>query len=183
MQLDGLIKLSLEGNELENLDFSDSRWQRVELLNISNNKLDNLRGLKSLASLVSLNLGTFLHFNAYARFDKRALQDNNLLTYVDEPEQDNRSRKSAKDISVLTKLRVLRLSGNRLKHLDAARFPSLRTLYVDNNCLAENKVGQSGQSGDVHTSRKRLMNLHRLGKLENFSARNQNGASVRETAL
>ena len=108
--------------------------------------------------------------------------DNNLLCCIDESSSsDSRSRKKAADASVLPRLRVLRLSGNRLKHMDAARFPNLRTFYVDNNLLADSKSGVREQSGQ--TPRKRLTNLHRLSKLENFSARNQNGPGARDASL
>ncbi|KAF9584149.1 hypothetical protein BGW38_007424 [Lunasporangiospora selenospora] len=57
-------------------------------------------------------------------------------------------------------LRVLRLSENRLATFDAASFPGLRTLYLDDNRL--------------HT----LMNCHRLTRLESFSARDQEGEGI-----
>jgi Leucine-rich repeat (LRR) protein len=73
--------------------------------------------------------------------------DNNSL---DEPELDG----------ILPRLRILRLSVNRLKRLDASNFPSLRVLYVDNNSLAE------------------ITKADRLIKLENLSLRNQRGNSL-----
>jgi protein NUD1 len=56
---------------------------------------------------------------------------------------------------ILPKLRILRLSANRLKYLDASHFPNLRTLYIDNNLLREVKKA------------------NRLVRLENLSLRNQ----------
>lgn len=94
------------------------------------------------------------------------IPDNNRLTMLDAP-----------DGSALAKLRVLRLSGNRIKHLDTARFPNVRTLYIDNNFLAVNS--ERGQT----FSPRRILNMHRLGKLENFSARNQVGGSARDSGL
>lgn len=67
------------------------------------------------------------------------------------------------------KLRILRLSGNSLKYLDVSYLKNLRTLYLDNNCLADSHDRTSKHSN------KRLLNLHLLSKLENFSARNQRG--------
>ena len=57
----------------------------------------------------------------------------------------------------MPRLRILRVSANRLQVLDAAPFPSLRTLYADNNAL-----GALAKAG-------------RLTKLENLSLRNQSG--------
>lgn len=55
----------------------------------------------------------------------------------------------------LGKLRILRVSGNRLQRLDGECFPNLRTLYADNNAL----------TGISHCGRMR--------RLENLSVRNQ----------
>lgn len=60
----------------------------------------------------------------------------------------------------MTKLRVLRLSDNRLNEVDLAAFPNVRTLYMDNNRL-----------GDV-------LNASRLTRLENLSVRSQTGSNL-----
>ena len=57
--------------------------------------------------------------------------------------------------ATLSKLRILRVSGNRLQRLDGEYFPNLRTLYADNNAL----------TGISHCGRMR--------RLENLSLRNQ----------
>lgn len=57
----------------------------------------------------------------------------------------------------MPRLRILRVSANRLQELDAGPFPNLRTLYADNNALGP------------------LLKAHRLAKLENLSLRNQGG--------
>lgn len=58
----------------------------------------------------------------------------------------------------MPKLRILRISGNKLSSLlNVAPFPNVRTLYADNNALTG------------------LVNADRLGKLENLSLRNQSG--------
>ncbi|KAG9051667.1 hypothetical protein FS837_000055 [Tulasnella sp. UAMH 9824] len=62
--------------------------------------------------------------------------------------------------AIMTKLKVLRLSHNRLKQVDLAAFPNLRTLYMDNNRL-----------GDV-------LNASRLTRLENLSVRSQAGPNL-----
>jgi Leucine-rich repeat (LRR) protein len=55
----------------------------------------------------------------------------------------------------MSKLRILRVSGNKLQHLDGARYPNLRTLYADNNCLST------------------ISHCNQLRRLENLSLRNQ----------
>jgi hypothetical protein len=60
----------------------------------------------------------------------------------------------------MPKLRVLRLSNNKLRSLNGAAFPNLRTLYADNNSI----VG--------------LDKASRLSKLENLSLRNQSGKGL-----
>lgn len=57
----------------------------------------------------------------------------------------------------MPRLRILRVSGNRLQALDASPFPNLRTLYADNNFLGV------------------IEGAYRLTKLENLSLRNQSG--------
>ncbi|KAI0823208.1 hypothetical protein BC628DRAFT_1411747 [Trametes gibbosa] len=125
-KMDGLIKLSLQGNEIRELDLHDYKWSRLEMLNLSQNRIGSVCGLGSVPSLVSLNL------------------DNNSLGDL-EPEL------------AMPRLRILRVSGNRLQTLNAAPFPNLRTLYADNNTLGT------------------IVKAHRLTKLENLSLRNQSG--------
>lgn len=62
--------------------------------------------------------------------------------------------------SSMPRLRILRVSGNRLHQLNLASVPNLRTLYADNNSLAS------------------LVKTDRLTKLENLSLRNQSGRGL-----
>lgn len=57
----------------------------------------------------------------------------------------------------MPRLTILRVSGNRLTQLNASQFPSLRTLYADNNSMGL------------------IVKANRLTKLENLSLRNQGG--------
>ncbi|KAH7925885.1 hypothetical protein BV22DRAFT_1088208 [Leucogyrophana mollusca] len=124
-KMDGLVKLSLQDNQLKDADLAMFLWSRLEMLNLSRNRLSNISSLAtSLPALIALNI------------------DNNLLNHL-EPGGS------------MSRLRILRVSGNRLQHLNVAPFPNLRTLYVDNNSLAT------------------LVKAERLAKLENLSMRNQ----------
>ncbi|KAH7913431.1 hypothetical protein BJ138DRAFT_1146190 [Hygrophoropsis aurantiaca] len=124
-KMDGLVKLSLQDNQLREADLTSFRWSRLEMLNLSHNRLTDISSLAmSLPALVALNI------------------DNNMLDHL-EPGGS------------MSRLRILRVSGNRLRHLNVAPFPNLRTLYVDNNSLAT------------------LVKAERLAKLENLSMRNQ----------
>ncbi|KAL6300103.1 hypothetical protein BKA93DRAFT_547950 [Sparassis latifolia] len=125
-KMDGLVKLSLQGNVLRAIDFKRCHWARLEMLNLSQNRLVEVAGLVSLPAMVALNL------------------DNNSLA---ELEFDG----------TLPRLRILRVSGNRLQRLNAPPFPNLRTLYADNNMLGT------------------ITKAYRLTKLENLSLRNQSG--------
>ncbi|KAL5501530.1 NUD1 [Sanghuangporus vaninii] len=161
---DGLLKLSVESNQLHGAHLAKFRWSRLELLNLNNNQIETVTGLDAVPALVSLNL------------------DNNFLSTLDQTEDEaEQDRVKSRDLRILHKLRTLRLSGNRLRYLNVARFPNLRTLYVDNNCLADGGPIQRGQ-GQRRLPR-RLCGLHRLCKLENFSARNQNAAGMRDSGL
>jgi Leucine-rich repeat (LRR) protein len=60
----------------------------------------------------------------------------------------------------LPKLRILRLSSNKLQRISGAAFPNLRTLYADNNAITG------------------LDKVSKLSKLENLSLRNQSGKGL-----
>lgn len=65
----------------------------------------------------------------------------------------------------MAKLRILRVSGNKLARLNVAPFSNLRTLYADNNALVA------------------LDKASRLCKLENLSLRNQTGKGLCVTPI
>ncbi|KIM43242.1 hypothetical protein M413DRAFT_69231 [Hebeloma cylindrosporum] len=106
-RMDGLVKLSLQGNQIRAVDFSSCRWKRLEMLNISHNRVDTMEGLSSLQALIALNA------------------DVNCLSEV------------SLGNNTMARLRILRVSGNRLRHLDVGGLANLRTLYADNNWLGE----------------------------------------------
>lgn len=73
---------------------------------------------------------------------------------------DNNSLGDLEPGGPMGRLRILRVSGNRLRRLNVASFPNLRTLYADNNALTS------------------LVKADRLTKLENLSLRNQSGKGL-----
>ncbi|KIK26661.1 hypothetical protein PISMIDRAFT_94488 [Pisolithus microcarpus 441] len=105
-KLDGLTKLSVQENLIREVDLSLYRWPRLEMLNLSQNRLCKLSGLAvSLPALIALNV------------------DGNALEQI-EPG------------GTMPRLRILRASNNRLQTLNVAPFGNVRTLYVDNNSLS-----------------------------------------------
>ncbi|KAA1473712.1 hypothetical protein DENSPDRAFT_859988 [Dentipellis sp. KUC8613] len=125
----GLVKLSLQGNCIDDVDLDQCSWSKLEVLNLSHNRIERVAGLASLSCLIVLNL------------------DNNQIGELDAH-------------GVLARLRILRLSANRVKALNVAPFPNLRTLYADNNALGQ------------------ITKANRLSKLENLSLRNQGGKGL-----
>ncbi|KAG2144182.1 uncharacterized protein EDB93DRAFT_1154211 [Suillus bovinus] len=124
-KLDGLTKLSIQGNQIQEADFAKCRWPRLEMLNLSGNCICSILNLAS-------SLPALIALNV----------DNNTVDSI-EPG------------GIMPRLRILRASGNRLRRLNTAPFPNLRTLYLDNNFLDT------------------LVKAERLSKLENLSMRNQ----------
>ncbi|KAG6828283.1 hypothetical protein H0H92_008493 [Tricholoma furcatifolium] len=55
-RMDGLVKLSLQGNSIRTLELNQCRWTRLEMLNLSQNRLDRILGLSSLQALVAFNV-------------------------------------------------------------------------------------------------------------------------------
>ena len=55
--LDSLVKVSLKGNSIAQVDFDTFAWSRVESLDLSGNGLRCVDRIGKLPALVSLNLG------------------------------------------------------------------------------------------------------------------------------
>ncbi|KDQ62247.1 hypothetical protein JAAARDRAFT_170487 [Jaapia argillacea MUCL 33604] len=168
---------------LENLDISrnnvDSLRQleclrHLRELRADGNKISSLDGLQMMDGLVKLSLeGNQLHdvdLTSYrwTRLEMLNLCRNRIETVTGIASLpalialnlDNNALAEIQSHGILSRLRILRLSGNRLHQLNLAPFPNLRTLYADNNSLGV------------------LVKASRLTKLENLSLRNQRGGAL-----
>lgn len=54
--MDSLLKLSVAGNKIERVDLEHTKWDKMESLNLSNNRIKVVTGLHRLKSVVTLNL-------------------------------------------------------------------------------------------------------------------------------
>ncbi|KAI8602939.1 hypothetical protein EDD21DRAFT_303017, partial [Dissophora ornata] len=110
----------------------DFRWSKLQRLEFLNASHNKIEQLENLESLAGL---------IHANLSHNCIEDISL-------------------IQSLRRLRILRLSENRLATFDATPFPGLRTLYLDDNRLQS------------------LENCQKLTRLENFSARDQEGEGI-----
>ncbi|KZT12130.1 uncharacterized protein LAESUDRAFT_754633 [Laetiporus sulphureus 93-53] len=132
VDIDGLQQM----DGLAKLSLQDNAIRSIDLRQYRWTRLEMLNlSHNRLASVVGLaSLSALVALNL----------DNNLLEELD-PD------------GPLTRLRLLRMSGNRLTQLNASAFLHLRTLYADNNALGA------------------ISHLGRLTRLESLSVRNQGG--------
>ncbi|KAH9922647.1 uncharacterized protein B0H18DRAFT_1085842 [Fomitopsis serialis] len=140
-------------------------------LRADGNRIDSVDGLQKMDGLVKLSLqgnvvqSLDLQDYRWTRLEMLNVSHNrvsNVSGLASAPalvalNLDNNALDELDRDGTMPRLRILRVSGNRLKQLDASAFPGLRTLYADNNYL-----------GTIHKA-------HRLIKLENLSLRNQGG--------
>ncbi|TFY79231.1 hypothetical protein EWM64_g4778, partial [Hericium alpestre] len=145
--MDGLVKLSMQGNCITHaVDFDGFAW------------IERVGGLGSLPSLIVLNLDAGFVMTDPAHHLLPVLC---LLVRVLTPlltrchDADNNWITDLDAHGALGRLRILRLSANKLKALDVAPYPNLRTLYADNNFIAQ------------------VTHARTLSRLENLSLRNQ----------
>lgn len=110
----------------------DFRWSRLQRLEFLNASHNKIEQLENLESLAGL---------IHANLAHNCIEDISL-------------------VQPLHRLRILRLSENKLLTFNADSFPGLRTLYLDDNRLQS------------------LENCHTLTRLENFSARDQEGEGI-----
>ncbi|KAF8947211.1 hypothetical protein BGZ47_009934 [Haplosporangium gracile] len=110
----------------------DFRWSKLQRLEFLNASHNKIEQLENLESLSGL---------IHANLAHNCIEDISL-------------------VQPLRRLRILRLSENKLLTFNAHSFPGLRTLYLDDNRLQS------------------LENCQTLTRLENFSARDQEGEGI-----
>ncbi|KAF9908048.1 hypothetical protein EC991_010292 [Linnemannia zychae] len=115
-----------------NLTTLDFRWSKLQRLEFLNASHNKIEQLENLESLAGL---------IHANLAHNCIEDISL-------------------VQPLRRLRILRLSENKLLTFNADSFPGLRTLYLDDNRLQS------------------LENCQTLTRLENFSARDQEGEGI-----
>ncbi|KAM5431787.1 Protein nud1 [Microsporum ferrugineum] len=147
--LSNLQYLDISGNGLDNLHGLSGLYH-LRSLNASHNKLTCIKGIFGLDGLLTLkvanNLLTSLDFKHadLIRLTKLDLSENGICSVqnVDGMQGiefiDLRKNRMQEFIvhRPLRHLKTLKLSGNRLNHLDVSPFPSLRVLYIDCNHLS-----------------------------------------------
>ncbi|KAL2819767.1 hypothetical protein BJX63DRAFT_361324 [Aspergillus granulosus] len=141
--------LDISGNELDNLD-GVSELIHLRELRADNNNIQNIEGIFGMNGLLSLKLRNNrlksvdfetaelirlgeLDMSQNELVSVRSIQ--NLPALVQLDLTSNKLKKFACS-SPLDVLRDLKLSNNRLQHLDIEFFPALSLLYVDQNCLS-----------------------------------------------
>ncbi|EPQ54712.1 L domain-like protein [Gloeophyllum trabeum ATCC 11539] len=165
---------------LENLDISNNQLdslrqleclRHLRELRADGNKVTSVDGLQQLDGLVKLSLeGNAIHDIdltecRWTRLEmlhlaKNRIENINGLATLPSLVLLNLDKNCLGELDahgVMPRLRILRVSGNRLAQLNAGSFPNLRTLYADDNHLGN------------------LVKASRLTKLENLSLRNQRG--------
>ncbi|KIY53211.1 L domain-like protein [Fistulina hepatica ATCC 64428] len=154
-----LVRLELAGNHISCIDFEKCEWPKLELLDISRNRISEVRNLREdiLPRLTLLNL------------------DNNCLSvlHFDLPR-------------CFASLRVLRVSYNNLTSLDVGLLTNLKTFYADGNRFGEGSKSSKSSALEGTPPNKAITNLHKLTRLENFSARGKGrlyleGRDLRDT--
>ncbi|KAF9433854.1 hypothetical protein BGZ76_008891 [Entomortierella beljakovae] len=110
----------------------DFRWSKLQRLEYLNASHNKIEQLENLESLAGL---------IHANLSNNCIEDISL-------------------VQPLRRLRILRLSRNKLVTFEATPFPGLRTLYLDDNRLQT------------------LENCQKLTRLENFSVRDQEGQGI-----
>lgn len=153
-RMDGLVKLSLEGNALRELELSAFRWTRLEMLNVSGNRLERISGLAGLQALVALNV------------------DDNVLGTLDAGGAMPRVRILRASGNRLRALHVHWFAGLRTLYADGN--------VLEGDALhAVAPVDGPRAKGTVGHAAGRQNKGGALGKLENLSLRNQGGRGLR----
>ncbi|KAG0326414.1 hypothetical protein BGZ99_009555 [Dissophora globulifera] len=165
--------LDISHNDIEDLTGVSSLVHLRELM-AEGNKIKSVSALQQMDGLIRLdvshNLLTSLDFR-WSKLQRLEFLNasHNKIEQLENMESltglihVNLANNCIDDISLvqpLRRIRILRLSDNKLSVFDAKPFPGLRTLYLDDNRLQT------------------LENCQNLTRLENFSARDQDGEGI-----
>jgi Leucine-rich repeat (LRR) protein len=144
MSMDSLQRLSAVGNKIEQLDLSTARWEKLESLNLSKNKIRSITGLHRLQSIGSLNLdhNKFTDLDSTVPLERiRSLRFcDNDITYI--------------DLSHFPKLRTLFADNNALPGL--SRSMSTGGHRIENLSVRNQRVGHLTLLAEDLQSVKRL---------------------------
>ncbi|KAK9385487.1 hypothetical protein V1515DRAFT_608231 [Lipomyces mesembrius] len=167
--LSNLQYLDLSNNQMETLD-GMSRLVHLREIIVDNNVLVNIDGIMQLDGLLRLSVrGNKLETLNLRNSNLARLEDldisSNKLRDISSLERlknlmflnlDDNLLSGVNPDGYLVRLRTLKICRNELKEFDAAAFPKLRILYLDDNRL------------------QRVSSLKKLRLLENLSIRDQN---------
>ncbi|KAJ6584656.1 hypothetical protein B0H19DRAFT_1105892 [Mycena capillaripes] len=153
-RMDGLVKLSLEGNALRELEVGAFRWTRLEMLNVSKNRLERVNGLASLQALAALNV------------------DDNVLGSLDAGGAMPRMRILRASGNRLRALHVHWFAGLRTLYADGNMLEgdALHAVAPLDGARAKGTVGYVAGRQSKGSA---------LARLENLSLRNQGGRGLR----
>ncbi|KAK9372789.1 uncharacterized protein V1513DRAFT_419373 [Lipomyces chichibuensis] len=166
--LSNLQYLDLSNNQMETLD-GMSRLVHLREIIVDNNELVNIDGIMQLDGLLRLSVRgnkiktLNLENSNLARMEDLDISSNKLrdISSLERLKNlmllnlDDNLLSGVNPDGYLMRLRTLKICRNELKEFDAAAFPNLRILYLDDNRL------------------QRVSNLKKLRLLENLSVRDQ----------
>ncbi|KAH6911431.1 hypothetical protein BKA70DRAFT_855856 [Coprinopsis sp. MPI-PUGE-AT-0042] len=162
--------LDISHNEVDSLKQLEC-LRHLRELKADGNQISSIDGLQRMDGLVKLSLqGNSLQSMDLAQFRWTRLEMLNVshnridsvqalssLQALIAANFDGNSLRKLDFGKSMSRLRILRLSSNKLSELAVTALPNLRTLYADNNSLST------------------VTKVDRLTKLENLSLRNQSG--------
>ncbi|HHH6610767.1 TPA: leucine-rich repeat domain-containing protein, partial [Escherichia coli] len=159
---DRLVKLSLNSNALESINFPQGRNVSITHISMNNNSLRNI-DIDRLSSITYFSA-------AHNQLEFVQLECCERLQYL------NLSHNQLTDIVAGNKdeLLLLDLSNNKLTSLHNALFPNLNTLLINNNLLSEIKIFFSNfcnvQTLNAANNQLEKINLHFLTYLSSIKS-------------
>ncbi|RUP46252.1 hypothetical protein BC936DRAFT_147163, partial [Jimgerdemannia flammicorona] len=148
-RMEGLLRLSLQGNNITEINFGECRLQRLEVLNLSKNQIQRLENLEPMSSLTSLNLDSNdiqvvniksplaklqivrLNFNSLIEFDANGFVGLRTL-YIDE----NRMMRmhGAQSLARLDSFSLREQDGADI-NIELRHLRNVRKLYLSGNSM------------------------------------------------